>query len=150
MKHATVFSALVLGLLFIPFAALAEDRVEKLDDTEIHYNAMYTADMAPEVAKAYHLKRGEGRGVLTISVLRKNASGVLQSEVANVTAYAANLSGQLVGITLRELREGAAIYYLGEFHMNPPVTLRFHITAKPRGMETHSFQFEQSFYPSQP
>jgi hypothetical protein len=146
MKNATVLSALVLGLLLVPVAASAE-QVEKFNGTEIHYNAMTTADLAPEVARAHDITRSKYRGFLTISILTRNKMGVLQPVQAKVTASAKNLKDQVLNLKMREVKEGTGIYYLADFPVAPPDTWTFNVSARVPGVGDHSFSFEQSYYP---
>ena len=42
---------------------------------------------------------------------------------------------------MREIREGAAVYYLGELRVSPPDTLKFTVAARPIG-ENRDYQAE--------
>lgn len=130
----------------LPAAARAE-QAQKFGDVEIHYNALSTNDLTPEIARNYKLARSKGRGLLTLSVLKKNSMGVSYPVAAEVKVNAANVYSQLIKIDMREIREGNAIYYLGEYWMTPPETLKFNISVKPEGAaQPYSFEYPQSFY----
>lgn len=136
---------LILASFFIPAAHAAQS--QSYGDVEIHYNAMPTDELAPEVAKSYKLERSRNRGLLTLSVLKKsNTAGMGTPMKAKVTASAVNLNGQLTEIDLREVVDGQAIYYLGEFRISPPETLKFNINATPAGGQSHQLQFSRKFY----
>ncbi|GBL44785.1 hypothetical protein SFMTTN_0586 [Sulfuriferula multivorans] len=139
---------LVASLLALPFAAHAAqtnpaEQVVKYGNIEIHYNAMPTDELQPEVAKNYHIERSRNRGLLTIAVLRKNKLGVSEPVSAVITATVVNLNSQLAEIDMRTVKEGSAVYYLGEFRITPPDTLKFNVSAKPAG-ETRKYQAEFS------
>lgn len=137
----------LLALVLVPAAAMAEQSV-KFGDIEVHYNAMPTSELLPEVAKNYKLERSQTRGLLTVSVLRKNQLGVGQPIKAEVEAHVVNQYSQLGNIDLREIQEGPAIYYLGEFRMSPPDTLKFTLSVKPQGStKTHKVEFDRKVYP---
>ncbi|MGE5028151.1 MAG: DUF4426 domain-containing protein [Betaproteobacteria bacterium] len=141
----TPLSLMVLALL-LPLAAQAE-QAQKFDDVEIHYNALSTNDLTPEIARNYKLTRSKGRGLLTISVLKKNSMGVSYPVPAEIKVNVVNIYSQLTNIGMREIKEGSAIYYLGEYWIVPPETLKFNISVKPEGAEqTRSFEYQQSFY----
>jgi len=141
-----VVAAIALALAAPGFAAAEQSKT--FGDIEIHYNAMGTENLKPEVAKNYKITRSKSRGLLTISVLKKNTMGVAQPVPAEITATAVNLNAQLSSIDMREIKEGTAIYYLGEYRVSPPDTLKFNITAKVKGApQTYSFDFQQEFYP---
>ena len=66
---------------------------------------------------------------------------------AELDVSAANLNSQLTNIDMREVREGGAIYYLGEYRLSPPDTLKFTVTVKPQGATApHKVEFQQKFY----
>ena len=145
-----IFATLTLAasLLALPFtthAAQSNDaeQVIKYRNIEIHYNAMPTDALQPAVAKNYHIERSRNRGLLTIAVLRKNKLGVSEPVPAEITATVVNLNSQLAEIDMREVKEGSAVYYLGEFRITPPDTLKFNVSAKPKG-ETRKYQAEFS------
>jgi hypothetical protein len=66
-------------------------------------------------------------------VLRKNKLGVAEPIVASVKAWSVNVYQQAKNIDMREVKEGGAIYYLGEFRVAAPDTLKFKIGATPAG-----------------
>lgn len=140
----TPLSLLVLALL--PFAAQAE-QAKKFDDVEIHYNALSTNDLTPEIAKSYKLTRSKSRGLLTISVLKKNSMGASYPVPAEVKVNAITVYNQLVSVDMREIKEGGAIYYLGEYGIVPTESLKFDIRVKPEGAaQPYSFEYQQAFY----
>ena len=137
----------LLALALVTPSAMAEQAV-KFGDIEVHYNAMPTSELQPEVAKNYKLERSQTRGLLTVSVLKKNQLGIGQPIKAEIEAHMVNQYSQLGNIDLREVQEGAAIYYLGEFRMSPPDTLKFTLTVKPQGStKPYKVEFDRKVYP---
>jgi hypothetical protein len=136
-----------LALVPVMLAPVAQaEQSQKFGNLEVHYNAMLSTDLLPDVAKAYKIDRSQTRGIVTISVLRKNAMGMAQPIPARLTAYMVNLSNQLGEIDMREIKEGGAIYYLGEFRVVPPNTLKFAVTVETAGDPKHEVSFTQKFY----
>lgn len=119
---------------------------QKFGALEIHYNALTTDELLPEVARAYKIERSKTRGLVTLSVLKKNSVGALVPLPAKLTLYATNLSQQLANVTMREIREGSAIYYIGEFRVAPPDTLKFTASVEVAGEPRREIVFEQKFY----
>lgn len=135
----------MLAMMF-PFAVQAE-QARTFQDVEVHYNALSTNDLTAEVARSYKLTRSKGRGILTLSILKKNTMGAAYPIPAEIKVNAVTVYNQLLNIPMREVREGTAIYYLGEFWMSPPETLKFNISVKPEGSaQTNSFEYQQGFY----
>jgi hypothetical protein len=119
---------------------------QKFGAYEVHYNALATDELSPEVARAYKIERSKTRGMVTMSVLKKNAVGVLSPVPAKLTVYVTNLSQQLANVEMREIKEGTAIYYLGEFRVTPPDTLKFTATVEVAGEPRRELVFNQKFY----
>lgn len=135
----------LLPVFFIAFSAQAE-QAQKFGNVEVHYNAMLSSDLLPDVAKAYKIDRSKTRGIVTVSVLKKNAMGIAQPVSAKLGAYLVNLNNQLGNIDMREIKEGTAIYYLGEFRVAPPDTLKFTVSVESQGEPKREVSFTQKFY----
>jgi hypothetical protein len=128
-------------------AAVAHAEIsQKFGPLEIHYNALTTDELLPEVARAYKIDRSKTRGLVTMSVLKQNKMGVPTPVPAKLSVYVTNLSQQLANVEMREIREGTAIYYLGEFRVTPPDTLKFTATVEVAGEPRREMVFDQKFY----
>jgi hypothetical protein len=66
---------------------------------------------------------------------------------AIVTVKTVNLTGQLKNITMRQVNEGEAIYYIGEVTIANRETLIFDIGVTPDGVEKASdVRFKRQFF----
>ena len=101
-------------------------------DYELHYNAVRSDSLQPDIARAYGIERSKNKVLLNISVLNK-AGGNSVAGDADVHVVTRNLNGQVKDITLRRVAEEQAIYYLGEVSFSGAETLVFDITATPTG-----------------
>ena len=138
---------LLAALCLCSVAAVAHAEIsQKFGPLEIHYNALTTDELLPEVARAYKIERSKTRGMVTLSVLKKNKLGALTPVPAKLTVYATNLTQQLSNITMREIKEGSAIYYIGEFRVAPPDTLKFNATVEVAGEPKYDMTFDQKFF----
>ena len=138
---------LIAALFLCSIAAVASaEKADKFSNVEVHYNAMTTNELLPDVARAYKLERSKTRGLVTISVLKKNKMGMPTPVPAKLDVFVTNLNQQLAVITMREIKEGTAIYYLGEFRVAPPDTLKFTATVETEGEPKREVQFNQQFY----
>lgn len=135
---------LVVLLLSLPFAVQAE-RLKRFPGYEVHYNVVRTDFLTPAVAKSYGISRSKTRGLLTVSVLKLDGKGSV-AVASQIAASAVNLNSQLHGIAMREVREGKAVYYIGEFRISPPETLKFTISARPQPTTPLEVEFSQPFY----
>jgi hypothetical protein len=111
----------------------------------IHYNALSTDLLDPQVAKVYGIKRSKNRGMLNVTVVRKD-SATGKPVTASVSASATNLNGQLRNIDVREVTEQSAIYYIGEFAVSDGETLDFTVSVKPEGGDERVIEFRQAFF----
>ena len=124
---------LLLGLL-LPLTATAENSTRAAGYT-IHHNAIPTATLTPAVATGYSITRSKYRGLLNVSVIKDVQGTTGQPVTAIVKANATNLLGKSRAISMREIREGKAVYYIGEFPIIDRETLTFELEVRPAGMK---------------
>ena len=113
----------------------------------LHFNAIRTDALTPEIARNYNIVRSSNRALVNISMIKK-ADGTPGVPVpGSVTAQAVNLNGQFKDLTLREVREGEAIYYIGDVAVANDETLVFTVDATPVD-ETSRFsvRFQRQFF----
>lgn len=120
----------VLFLLLTGPLAVAENSTRSNGYT-IHHNAIPTAMLSPEVANNYRIVRSKYRGLLNVAVVKDFPGTTGQPVAAKVSAYALNLIGRRHSIELREIREGDAIYYIGDFPIVDGETLNFFLEVTP-------------------
>jgi hypothetical protein len=139
---------LLLALTILPLAGSAQNTLER-GDVVVHYNALPSTTLSPDVARQYRITRSSNRALLNVSVLRKQADGSQTAIPARIDAAATNLNGQRQDLALREVREGEAIYYLAEPRVTDQETLNFELNVLPEG-ESSAIQvrFQQQFFAS--
>lgn len=127
----------------------AQNSLER-GDLILHYSAIATTTLTPEVARQYAITRSSGRALLNVSLMRKQADGREMAIRAKVTAVATNLTGQRQDLAVREVHEGDAIYYLAEPRVGDKETLNFQLSALPEGgSEAITASFQQEFFAPQ-
>jgi len=110
----------------------------------IHFSAQSTDELPPEIAKAYNILRSKNRAMLNVSVIRK-ADKVPVTAV--ITVKTVNLTGQLKNVSMRQINEQEAIYYIGETAVANRETLVFDISVIPDGEDQPSnVRFKRQFY----
>jgi hypothetical protein len=115
-----------------------------IGDHVVHFSAQLTDQLPPEVARTYNFVRSKNRAMLIVSVLD---SATNESVIAVVTVKTVNLTGQLKNVTIREIREQEAIYYIGETPVANRETLIFDISITPDGISAPSdVRFKRQFY----
>ena len=131
MRPMTAVIALLALLAALP--ALAENSL-RAGDITVHFNALPTTTLSPEVARANGITRSANRALVNVAV-RQGEPGADRAVTAKVTVSATNLAGQRVELRMREVREGDAIYYLGEARTSGQETLSFDLSVTPEGAE---------------
>jgi hypothetical protein len=131
-----------------PTAAPSEETFRDFGDYEIHFNALRTDQLTPDVARAYGIQRSANRVLLNVTMLQEAGAGAPRRPVAGeVSVDAYNLNGQLKNLELRQVTEGEAIYYIGEVTISGTEILVFDIRARPQGApSTYEMKFKREFY----
>jgi Domain of unknown function (DUF4426) len=115
-------------------AQVMDETFKDFGNYEVHYNALRTDTLSPEVARSYGIQRSRNRVMLNVTVLRKQAAQAPRTPVdAAVTVDAYNLNGQLKNLQMRRISEGEAIYYIGEVSIGGTEILVFDISVTPQG-----------------
>lgn len=128
----------------IPEAEPAGNSSADIGDHVVHFSALSTDQIPPEVARAYNIVRSKNRAMLNVSVLDENTG---KAVTALVTVKTTNLTGQLKKVTMRKIEEQTAIYYIGETPVANRETLIFDISVTPDGKSRASeIRFKQQFY----
>ena len=139
-----LFSAFVLAT---PFSTAKAEQSQDFGDYVVHFNALPTSFLIPSVANKFKVRRSKNRAFLNISVLKKYMGTSGEPISARVATQAVNLTGQAREIGMREIREGQAIYQLGDFKIHNEETLDFTIELRPVGTDkTYIVKFRQQFF----
>ena len=145
MKIVGLMVMVIVCLLTLNRQAQAEKALE-LDGYVIHYNALGTDFLSPQVAKLYGIARSKNRAMLNVTVLKKHMGLASLPVPATVTANAVNLSNQTKPLAFRQVADGGAIYYIAEFSVADNETLEFNVKVRPEGGKTHDLSFTQQFH----
>jgi hypothetical protein len=128
----------------------ATESSKNFGDYVVYFNALNTDQLMPEVASEYGIVRSRSRAMLSVSIHRKNPGGPDTAVTGAVTASAVNLNGQLKTMTLREVREAEAIYYIGELPITDGEVLIYTIEARPGENQTPlTIRFQKQFFVEQ-
>lgn len=114
----------------------------------IHHNALTTDFLTPEIARQYQIKRSKNQAMINISVIKNQTpTNIGIPVVANVKVIAKNLIGQQFPILLNEIKEGNAIYYIGDFPVSHRALYRFNIEVQPEKKGHYlKTKMQQTFY----
>ncbi len=138
---------LVLGGLFVALNVQAQQS-QDFGDYIVHYNALNTNLIPPQVAQGYGIQRSSNRALLNVAVLKKVMDTPGTPVDANVTASGTNLTGQRRDIEIRKIEDSeGAIYFIGEFPVHNLETYRFTLSVEIEDEEEPLMvKFKQQFY----
>ena len=118
------------------------EQKQVLGSWDVHYIALNTTFLTPEVAKQYSIVRSKFNALINISVLdRKDKSA--QSVV--LTGEAKNLIGVIKKLTFEQVKEGKAIYYLAVLPFSDQEQYRISIDIND-GLMQKTLKFQHKFY----
>ncbi|MGI9245806.1 MAG: DUF4426 domain-containing protein [Steroidobacteraceae bacterium] len=125
----------------------AENSYQEFGNFQVHYNAIRTDALPPEMAHAYGIERSPNRVMLNVVLLEKAPDGTTRPVDGSVTASARNLNGQLKPLRLRRLQEGASVSFVGEVGISGAEILVYDIEVQPRGAASpYTVQLRREFF----
>lgn len=122
-------------------AVSAEQKVQ-LGNWDIHYIALNTTFLSPEVANNYAIVRSKYNGLINISVLDKVSQ---QAQSVVMTGEARNLLGVVKKLSFKLIKEGEAIYYLAVLPFSDQEQYKIKISVND-GKRQQTFTFDHKFY----
>jgi hypothetical protein len=120
---------------------LAEQKVS-LADWDVHYIALNTTFLTPEVAKQYGIVRSKFNGLINISVLDKTTQ---EPQSLLLSGEAKNLLGTVKKLSFKKVTEGKAIYYLATLPFSDQEQYRISVLIND-GTQQKTFKFQHKFY----
>jgi hypothetical protein len=125
----------------------AENTHQDFGDFEVHFNAVRTDELGPDMARAYGIERSSSRVLLNVALLAKAADGRTTPVDGTVRASARNLNGQLKNLQMRRVQDSSVVSFIGEVAISGNEILVFDIDAKPLdGSGAYSVQFKREFF----
>lgn len=138
---------LVLVTLSLTGAGAQAQLSERFGNYELHYSVVNTTFIEPQVATQYGLARGSRRAIINLSLREHLEDGTTEARTMTLTGLSRDLTQQQVDFDFIEVREGPAIYYIGEFKFINREWRFFEVSFTPEGSsETFNFEFKQQMY----
>lgn len=141
--------ALVVAVLsWLPLAGALAQQAEDLGEYRVHYSAINTSQLTPEVARAFGIQRSASRALLNLAVLQKRAGEMDLPMRARIRVQAVNIAGQRRDVELEEVTEQEAVYYIGTFRIHNEERITFQVEVEPVDPpgRPRSFSFQQQFF----
>ena len=128
----------------------ATESSKDFGDYVVYFNALNTDQLKPEIAREYQIVRSKSRAMLSVSIRREGDDGQTTAVTGAVAASAVNLTGQLKTMTLREIKEAEAIYYIGELAVTDGEVLIYTIDVTPSNDPSRfTLRFKKQFFVEQ-
>ncbi|MCL2918179.1 DUF4426 domain-containing protein [Shewanella litorisediminis] len=138
-----LFAALLLTASLCGIAS-AEQK-EQVGQFDIHYMALPSTFLTPAIAKSYGIERSNYTGIVNIAVLDTAEEGN-PAVAVEISGFANNLLDAKVELKFREIREGAAIYYIAEVPYRSDEEINFQIALRSGSKLNTTLKFKQKFY----
>lgn len=120
---------------------------ERYGDYELHYSVVNTTFLEPAVAAQYGLARGSRRAIINLSLREHLEDGSTVAREMSLEGRSWDLTQAQVNFDFVEVREGPALYYIGEFKFINREWRFFEINFSPDGSEEAlSLEFKQQMY----
>jgi hypothetical protein len=138
---------LILSVSFVVHSS-DSDQSKIEQGFEVHYNALSTSFLTPEVSKNYQIGRSNTKGMINIAVLKQIEGSVSEPVEADIIIDVQNVYGQNKDVELRKIKENdGAIYYIGTFSVSSREIVKFKAQVKPSNSEAViNIDFDQEFY----
>lgn len=143
-KYTTKIITFLCCFLIFTFSSQAEN-MKKLGDLNVHYIALNSTFLTPDIARSYGITRSKINALINISVLDNTQQGNPAKSV-NLVGKARNLLGQQKTLAFTEVKEGDAIYYLAELSFTHEEIFNFTIDIYDGGEQKKTLKFSHKFY----
>lgn len=122
---------------------LHAEQKQIFDNLSVHYIAIPTKFLTPNIAHQYSIKRSKYNGLINISVIDNTQNNKAIYAIVNGTAR--NLIGQIHPLNFTLVNEGDAIYYLATYPFLNEEIVNFNIKIKTE-KKTNILKFQHKFY----
>lgn len=139
-KHIATFWVAILAIL-ASSPVMAEQK-QQLGQWDVHYIALNSTFLQPEVAKQYGIVRSKYNGLINISVLSRQDNS---AQDVLLSGEAKNLLGVIKKLSFKQVIEGDAIYYLATLPFSDQEQYRLAINIS-NGLEQKTLKFQHKFY----
>jgi hypothetical protein len=120
---------------------------ERYGPYELHYSVVNSTFIEPRVAAQYGITRGRRRAILNLSLREHLDDGSTVARDMAIEGRSWDLTQQQINFDFLEVREGPAIYYIGEFGFINREWRFFEASFTPEGSsQSYRFNYKQQMY----
>lgn len=137
---------LILPLAMAGAMTVQAQQSQRFGPYEVHYSVLNTTFLAPDISAQYAIIRGKQRAILNLAVREHLSDGTSRARSAKLEGRTWDLF-QNQFFEFREIREGEAIYYIGEFKFSDEELRFFDVTILPEGASrSYQLRFQHKLY----
>ncbi|MCG6200773.1 DUF4426 domain-containing protein [Psychromonas antarctica] len=137
-------SRLIAATMLFSFSQLTTaEQLQEFDNLQVHYIALPSTFLQPDIANQYAIKRSKYTGIINIAVIDKNNQ--LNAVKSQISGSGKNLLGQTEILDFREIIEGKAIYYMAIYPFTNEEIVNFSIKINSQN-KTNILKFQHKFY----
>jgi hypothetical protein len=145
-NHLCLTLLLFFAGLLVSGASQAQ-RSELFGAYELHYSIVNTTFLEPAVAAQYGIARGKRRAIINLSLREHLEDGSTVARPMELGGESWDLTQQVINFDFQEVREGPAIYYIGEFKFLNMEWRFFKVRFRAAGTQTfYTHEFKQQMY----
>lgn len=139
--------ALLLILLMTLSLQAGAEQAVRSGPYSVHYAAIRTTDLTPEVARQFGVRRSAKQALLVLNVQRDEGAPLPSPVPATATGTVTSLLGHRQTLSLRPMQEGGVHYVIGRFETLTAEYLTLEISVLPDGAATPiPLKFQQQFF----
>ena len=142
LVRQSLLAACRVALAMLLATSIHAEQFREFGDWRVHYIAVGASFLPPEVAERHGIVRGDNKAIVNISAI--GADG--RSGAIGIAGSVTNLLGQKATLRFREVRDGAAIYYIAPFDFEDAETLRFELQLSLPDHGEEALSFQQPLY----
>lgn len=146
----SIFTCLIALLIAVLQQTAHAQQSERFGPYEMHYSVVNSTFITPAVADEYGITRGDDKAFINIAVRKHNADGTAGTVAVELAGESWDLTERTTYFDFIEVREGTALYYIGEFEFLNREWRHFEVRFSPEDSEeTYRFRFKRQMYREQ-
>lgn len=140
---AKFYQILCVSILLCFSLPASAEQFQEFGNLQVHYIALPSTFLTPDIAQHYGIKRSKYTGVINITVLDKAAK--LKAVAADLSGSGDNLIGQSQRLEFKTITEGDAIYYIATYPFSNEEIVNFNVKINSQN-KTNMLKFQHKFY----
>lgn len=117
----------LIALTLLLSSLVQAESFQQFGDYQVHYSAVNTSFLTPEIATASGITRSRSLAFLNVTVLETQSDGSTKAVNVPVDGTVSGLADQAQPLSFRTLRDGGSIYRIATFSIQDGEPMRFEL-----------------------